>query len=280
MPNNDKLAQLHDRLLTQTEALLDSADWREFLAVAARFHRYSADNIMLILAQAPEATRVAGYRRWQSLGRQVRKGERGIAILAPCVRRARPVNDEEVTERPELVRVLRGFRVAHVWDISQTDGEPLADVRPTLLAGEAPVGLWDALAEQVSAAGFGLERDDCGGANGRTNYLTRTVTVRDDVDDAQAVKTLAHELAHVWLHDPEHASHHRGTAEVEAESVAYIVCHAAGLDSDEYSLPYVAVWAGGDSATIRSTAERVLGAARRALEGAGLGDAPEEATAA
>jgi len=114
LPSNDKLAQLHDRLLTQTEALLDSQDWREFLAVAARFHRYSANNVMLILAQAPQATRVAGYRRWQSLGRQVRKGERGIAILAPCVRRARPVDDEEETERPQLVRILRGFRVAHV----------------------------------------------------------------------------------------------------------------------------------------------------------------------
>ncbi len=270
MPTTDKLAQLHHQLLTQLQALLDSQDWRAFLELAARFHRYSANNVLLILAQAPHATRVAGYRRWQALGRQVRKGERGIAILAPCVSRARPLDDDEAAEHPGLVRILRGFRVAHVWDISQTDGEPLPDVRPTLLAGEAPAGLWEALAGQVAEAGYQLERGDCCGANGRTNFLTRTVTVRDDVDDAQAVRTLAHELAHVWLHDPEDGAHHRGIAEIEAESVAYVVSHAAGLVADDYSLPYVAVWSDGDIDGVRATAERVLAASHRALTAAGL----------
>ncbi len=118
-------------------------------------------------------------------------------------------------------------------------------------------------------------RGDCDGANGRTDYLSRTVTVRRDVDDAQAAKTLAHELAHVWLHDPEDGHHHRGLAEVEAESVAYIVCHAAGLDTADYTLPYVARWADGDVAKVRATAERVLDAARRALIAAKLADAAE-----
>ncbi len=80
------------------------------------------------------------------------------------------------------------------------------------------------------------------------------------------------ELAHVWLHDPDEGHHHRGVAEVEAESVAYVVCHAAGLASDDYSLPYVAVWSDGDPAMVRATAERVLGAAQRALHHAGLAD--------
>ncbi len=275
----DKAAQLHDRLLTQVQALLDGQDWKQFLAVAARFHRYSPNNVFLILAQAPNATRVAGYRRWQSLGRQVRKGERGIAILAPCVKRARPVDDDEEAERPELVRILRGFRVAHVWDITQTDGEPLPDVRPTLLTGEAPVGLWDALAQELSDAGYALERGDCQGANGRTSYLTRTVTVRDDVDDAQAVRTLIHELAHVWLHDPQDGAHHRGRAEVEAESVAYIVSEVAGLQPEAYSLPYVAVWSDGDIDTVRSTATTVLATARRVLTAARLGEGGGELAA-
>ncbi|MGH9150573.1 MAG: ArdC-like ssDNA-binding domain-containing protein, partial [Acidimicrobiales bacterium] len=230
-----------------------------------------------ILLQAPNATRVGGYRRWQSLGRQVRKGERGIAIFAPCVYRARPLDDDEAAGAPELARVLRGFRIAHVWDESQTDGDPLPDVRPQLLAGEAPAGLWDGLAREVADAGYELTLGQCGGANGRTSYATRTVTVRDDVDDAQATRTLMHELAHVWLHDPDEALHHRGVAEVEAESTAYVVCQAAGMVTDGYSLPYVARWSGGDPEKVRLTAERVIGASRRALIAVGIAQGREEA---
>ena len=98
------------------------------------------------------------------------------------------------------------------------------------------------MATQIAAAGYEVERGCCGGANGRTDFVTRRVTVRDDVDDAQAVKTLVHELAHVWLHDPAESIHHGGTAEVEAESAAYVVCRAAGMAPEDYSLPYVAHW--------------------------------------
>jgi N-terminal domain of anti-restriction factor ArdC len=272
----DKIRQLHETLLTQVQALVDGDDWREFLAVATRFHRYSANNVFLILAQRPDATRVAGYRRWQSLGRQVRKGERGIAILAPCVYRARALDHAEANEAPEVARVLRGFRAAHVWDVSQTGGEPLPDVQAELLSGDGPAGLWAALASQVGAAGFELVRGPCGQANGVTDYEDRTVTVRADVDGAQAAKTLAHELAHVLLHDGVEALARRDLAEVEAESVAYLVCHSAALASDGYSLPYVARWSGGDPAQVRLTAERVITTARRVLEEAGLGTPVED----
>jgi len=194
MPTTDKIRQLHETLLTQVQALVDGDDWREFLTVASRFHRYSANNILLILAQRADATRVGGYRCWKALGRQVRKGERGIAILAPCVYRSRPVDDAETDGPSEQARVLRGFRAVHVWDVSQTDGEALPDVRPELLSGDGPTGLWAALATQVSAAGFELLRAPCGQANGVTDYGARTVTVRPDVDEAQAAKTLGHDL--------------------------------------------------------------------------------------
>jgi antirestriction protein ArdC len=233
------------------------------LLTAARFHHYSPNNVMLIMLQRPDATRVAGYRTWQSLGRQVRRGEHGIAILAPCKYKVRLTDADGVDNGEEGWR-LGGFTVEHVFDVSQTDGEPIADVRPDLLKGHAPEGLWDGLAQQVKAAGFTLERGDCGGANGRTDYTVHTVRVRDDVDDAQAVKTLAHELGHVMLHEGS-LFLCRGVLEVEAESVAYIVSAACGLPTDGYSLPYVALWAGGDVKKVQDTATRVMTAARAVL---------------
>ena len=193
-PRTDKLEELHHRLTAQVEALVSGDDWKAMLDVAARLHRYSAGNVMLLLSQRRDVTRVAGYRRWQSLGRQVRKGEAGLAILAPCVYRARPADEAADQDSDEVRRILRGFRVAYVWDESQTDGAPLPDVRPQLLVGDDPAQLWDGLVDQLIAAGYSVGRGPCGGANGVTDFLRHTVTVRDDVDDLQATKTLCHEL--------------------------------------------------------------------------------------
>lgn len=261
---NDKLSEAHDRLTQAVEEMTSAEDWQAFLAMAARFHNYSPNNIFLILTQRPDATRVAGYRAWQSLGRQVRKGETGIAVLAPCTYRTKDSDEPTGDEATKGTKVLRGFRVVHVFDVSQTEGEPLPDVeRPSLLEGGAPAELWDRLAVQVIAAGFTLERGECAGANGFTNYLTRTVRVRKDVEPAQAAKTLAHELAHVHLHDgTEYGKRCRGRSEVEAESVAYLVCEAAGMATTAYSFPYVAHWAGGGVDVVRQTASRVLEAVR------------------
>src|SRR5438105_83665 len=147
MARNDKLAEVHDRLVQAIEDLVSGDDWRRYLEASQRLHTYSASNVLLILAQRPDATRVAGYRRWQTLGYQVRKGERGIAVLAPVVTRHRPVDE---ADHPELVRILRGFRVVHVFDISQCDGPPWPEVGPEPLSGQAPATLWDSLAAQVT----------------------------------------------------------------------------------------------------------------------------------
>ena len=301
-----KLDALHSTLTDQIAALRTGQDWQRWLTVAARFHNYSFNNVLLIAAQRPGATAVAGYEAWKALGRQVDKGQRGIQILAPVVRRtaaadppaveaatagAPQTSDQTGVDPQERAlaggaRHVAGFRVAHVFDVTQTSGAPLPERPvPRLLAGQAPSGLWDVLTEQVQTRGFTLERGPCLGglANGLTNYLTRTVTVRADVDDAQAVKTLAHELAHVLLHDPaagaaagpgdphpagtaDSAGQCRGTVEVEAESVAYLVTASHGLDSGAYTFPYVANWAGSlDAVTpetvVRATGRRVLTAA-------------------
>jgi hypothetical protein len=270
MATADQLTQAHEQLTQAVEQITSGSDWRRMLEIAHQLHSYSASNIMLILAQRPDATRVAGYRTWQRLGRQVQRGEKGIMILAPLLYRRRPVDRDDDTERPELACILRGFTVVHVWDESQTTGDPLPDVRPVLLAGGDDIGLWDRLAARVSAAGFSLERGECGQANGLTDFAQRAVRVRDDVDDVQAAKTLAHELAHVLLHDgTEYAVGCRGRSEVEAESVAFLVTTAFGIDAGDYSFPYVARWSGGDTGTVRDTADRVIGCARSILNDIG-----------
>ncbi|MGH3370174.1 MAG: ArdC family protein, partial [Nocardioidaceae bacterium] len=194
MTRKDRLAEAHERLTDAVQSLVSGDDWVQLLALAARLHRYSPNNCMLIRAQRPDATMLAGYRRWQSLGRQVRKGEKGVAILAPCVYRARPVDDTDEAERPELARILRGFTVVFVFDISSTDGPPLPDVAPVLLEGDAPAELWDRLSARIAAEGFALSRGDCSPANGRTDFGARTVVVHQDLAPAQAGKTLAHDL--------------------------------------------------------------------------------------
>jgi len=192
----DKLDQLHRRLEAEVLGLISGADWQAMLAVASRFHRYSARNIFLIHAQRPDATRVAGFGRWRALGRHVRRGEFGIAILAPCLYRPEAaVNDpDDAGEARPAASVLRGFKVAYVFDEAQTDGDPVPDVRPRLLAGEDTARLWSGLADQVTAAGYTLGRGYCQGANGVTDFAARTVRVRADVDDLQATKTLCHDL--------------------------------------------------------------------------------------
>ena len=279
---DDKLAELHEQITEGVAALVSSEAWRAMLDTAARFHTYSLGNLLLIALQAPTATRVAGFRTWQSLGRQVRKGERGIAILAPCTYRPKRAEDEATpgqgsgdegsggAEAPSAParRQLRGFRRAYVFDIAQTDGEPLPEVAPALLTGEAPAGLWDGLAAQVAGHGYTLERGTSRGANGFTDPATRTVRVRADVDDAQAVKTLAHELAHIECGHVEDLPTYatcRDRCEVEAESVAYVVTAAARMDTAGYSFAYVAGWAGGEPGKVRQAAETITKAARTIL---------------
>src|SRR5690606_16342337 len=142
--------------------------------------------------------------------------------------------------RPRMI----GVRPAYVWDVSQTDGVPLPALPvPHLLSGEAPAGLWDGLANIVRGEGFRLSTVDApalGGANGVTDFGARIVEIRGDIDAAAQVKTLAHELAHIRMHDPmKDAVTHRGVGEVEAESVALMIAEAHGMDTTGYTIPYV-----------------------------------------
>jgi hypothetical protein len=292
-----KVAAAQELLAEQVAALRSGEDWQRFLAFQAKLHQYSPNNVLLIHAQhtqahaiglvdAPEPSYVAGFKTWKALGRSVTKGQHGYAILAPVagLRRLavdpsgeRRLLDAGEQARPgeteERHRLVRGFRVSHVFDVSQTTGEPLpGPTRPQLLRGEAPLGLGAAVLALLERQGFSVstvaDAQAIGGANGQTNWAERTVVVRADMDDAAMVKTLVHEAAHVLLHEgaPDQLLP-RPIKEVEAESVAFVVASAHGMATDDYSFPYVAAWAGDDPvAAIQATQRRVAGAARVILE--------------
>jgi antirestriction protein ArdC len=276
------LETMHAQLAEKVGSLDSLQAWGSWLRFANSFHRYSFNNTLLIWAQKPDATMVAGYRAWQARGRQVRRGETSIKVYGPVTTRepktdptGHPIRDADGKPVHE-VRIV-GVKPVSVFDVSQTEGEPLpTPPQASLLTGQAPDGLWDALQSFVEAQGYTVTRGDCGDANGFTVYDTRQVRVREDVDDAQAVKTLAHEAGHVLLHHPEQREKFscRGITEVEAESVAYMVTAAHGLDASQYTFNYVAGWA-HNAATldgpsvediVKATGARVIGATDRILQ--------------
>ncbi|GAA1615775.1 MULTISPECIES: ImmA/IrrE family metallo-endopeptidase [Actinomycetes] len=287
-----KLDELHEQLTGAVEQLVSGDDWGRALAFAARFRARSFSNTLLIWAQhaaAYEAGRVpepmpsyaAGYRQWQTLGRQVEKGQSGYMILAPVTGRfatATPQDAESwrrlgMGEKPRPGEVVRSKMItakpAYVWDASQTAGDPIPEPpAPKLLEGEAPAGLWNGLARLIEERGFTVLRVPhegmIHGANGMTDYTAKTVAVRENMDPAAQVKTLAHELGHVLMHGPdqEDARQHRGIGEVEAESVALMIGAAHHMDTTGYTIPYVSTWAarvdGKEPAEIvKATGERV-----------------------
>jgi antirestriction protein ArdC len=236
----ERCEALQQQLAERVASITTSDEWMAWIKFSRTMHRNrSINNQFLIWMQDPDATWCLGFRAWQGQKRWVRKGEKGIRIWAPVTQKADADAEDDT-------RTIAGFRLVTVFDIRQTDGHnPIPDQPlPILLSGDAPTLLWERLATLADENGFVIERGDCGQANGWTNFTSRVVRVRSDVDQAQATKTLAHELGHVLMHEPSlHvAANCRGHREVEAETFAALVCDLAGLDTCGYSVPYLASW--------------------------------------
>lgn len=274
MPQDARAAEAHALLVDRLRALTSSEQWLAMLEMSRRFHTYSARNVLLLMVQGAQG-RVAGYRTWQTIPAeaggtcQVRKGAKAMTILAPVTRST--VDLDEATGERKTRRVLVGFKAVRVFDETALVSPPATEtVVPELLKGTAAEEVYDSLAAQVRKAGLRVEDGDCAPANGRTDWTSRLVTVRPDLEPAQRTKTLAHELAHVHLHDPDGArdlSMSRERMEVEAESVAYLVCAHIGIDSATYTVPYVAHWSAGNVELVQQTAERVIDTARTITDG-------------
>ena len=261
-PSDDTRARvkaLTEQLETGVKAVFESEKYKGYLNAMSKFHHYSFSNVMLILMQCPEASMVAGYTTWKKqFGRTVKKGEHGIMILAPAPYK-RIVETEKIdplTKAPILdangdpIRetdyiVQQNFKVVYVFDVSQTEGRELPSLGVGELSGE--VEHFERIFAAVEALSpVPVEYRPAQKSKGCYSHWEQKIYLNQGMSQVQTLKTLIHETAHALLHArPEAADKDRHTREVEAESIAYVVCQHFGIDTADYSFPYVTSWSSG-----------------------------------
>ena len=250
-----------ERLVKDVEAG-KSDTLKVYLKAMGRFHRYSVGNAILIQLQKPKATHVAGFRAWQRLGRHVKKGEHGIAIMAPVVWRRKAESDDRNEDASEDGEIVTTFKTAYVFDISQTDGKPLPEF--ARIQGD-PGACLERLEGFVAEKGIKLERrDSLKMAEGVSTG--GTILLKASLASAEEFSVLVHELSHEMLHqDPADRPEGKTVREAEAEAVAYVVCQGIGLDVNTASSDYIQLY-DGDKKTLMQSLERIQRTAAEILE--------------
>ena len=256
-----KLKEITERLEQGVKEIFTSERYTEYLDTMSKFHNYSFNNTLLITMQKPDATLVAGYQAWQKkFNRHVKRGEKGIQIIAPTPVKEKqeiekidpdtqePIIGEDGQPETEIVEmVIPKFRVATVFDVSQTEGEPIAELDVPELAGS--VQFYDIFMEalqDISPVPVRFMEID-GEAKGYYHQTEKYIAIKTGMSNLQSMKTGVHEVAHAILHDNDVMDADgiikgKTAKEVEAESIAYIVCSHFGLDTSEYSFTYIASW--------------------------------------
>lgn len=317
MSSKERIDGLMKAIEDGVDRVIESGDIDNLLEHMGKFHRYSFSNQMLIYIQKPESTEVAGYNRWEEMGRQVKKGERGIEILAPIFIKKKKEEDDGTVKEETFTR----FRSVRVFDISQTEPAlyefnsqeeleafqkewegkgyevTLDSAKPfsaritaspkggtRLLEGQAPPAMKSFVLNSIESQGVEIQYGNVGGgANGASWKDPSTgairISVRDDVSEAQQVKTLTHELMHVRLGhldrmDEYHTSDggHRGEMEVAVEALSFMVGNHFGLDTSDYSHGYMAGWARSNKARLKEVLEKDVAPFFKDF----LGELPEE----
>jgi len=281
---SDKLNAIMKKLEDGVKELFTSENYQNYLRTMSKFHHYSFNNTLLIALQKPDATLVAGYGAWQQkFHRQVKKGEHGITVIAPV-----PVKEKDLKDRDPADPALSGdqdekihmfFRPATVFDISQTEGEPLPSIGVDELTGSAE-GYQSFMEAMAALSPVPIRFDEIeGGAKGYYHTAYKEIVIQKDMSEAQTMKTCVHEVSHAILHDRDHMkaeglTKDRYTKEVEAESVAFAVCAHFMLDTSDYSFPYIAGWSSSvdmkelkaSMDTIRKTAGEIIESVEAELE--------------
>ncbi len=250
----DKLNELTDKLEAGIKEVFSSQKYKDYLKVMSRFHGYSYNNTMLILLQKPDARLLAGYKTWQGMERNVKKGEHGISILAPSKKRFTKYMDkiDKDTRKPVLdqdgnpVKVPREieyltFYPTTIFDISQTEGKPLPVMAEELNGQVTDYGIIMDSLKETAPAPIRFESWE-ESKKGYFSPLLNEIVIKSGMSELQTVKTGIHETAHSILHSGTNNLKDSATMETEAESIAFIVCCHLGLDTSSYSFPYLATW--------------------------------------
>lgn len=266
----DRVKELSEKLEQGIQEVFTSGQYEAYLSAMSKFHSYSFGNCMLIFMQFPSASRVAGFHTWtKEFRRKIKPGARAIRILAPVIKKREEV-PENTEQDDQKKNVVVGYRAVCVFDISQTEGEELPSLGVSELSGDVEKfpEIYDRLTKlsPVPVTQKEIPRDD---AKGYYSYVEQEIVLRPGMSESQQIKTLVHEIAHAKLHDEDEASKKgKREKEVEAESVAYVVCQHLGLDTSDYSFGYLAGWSSGKSLdelknsleTIRATAAEIIDA--------------------
>lgn len=275
MAQSEKMKQTLDKLEAGVMEFFTSEKYITYLQVMSKFHTYSANNQVLIAMQMPEATAVAGYNSWiRNFDRHVKRGEKSITILAPMKVKIKIDTDRRdadgkiIQEERETIK----FRPVSVFDVSQTEGKPLPQIISELTGD---VSRYEQLLDAArQAAPYPIEIGAVeGSAKGWCNFTQEKIIIKEGMSEAQTLKTAFHETAHARIHAGD-TDKSREQKEVEAESIAYVVCNHFGLDTSDYSFGYVATWAGRQDInllkqsmqTISQTAKAIITDVERALE--------------
>lgn len=282
MSQYEQIKEITDKLQKGIEDLFDSDTYKNYLKTMSKFTSYSLNNTLLIAMQMPNATTVAGYNTWKQLNRSILKGSKSIKILAPCIYKKKPDsdmtdtsdkiaqnnNDNAKPKEPE--KVLVGFKIVNVFDVSQTEGEPLPELAHKLQGNVDEYSDFMEALKQFSPVPIEFKSVE-GSANGYYHLINKNIVVDDGMSQMMNCKTAIHEIAHTLLHDNDNglekdALLDKQTKEVQAESVAFTVCNYYGIDTSDYSFGYISGWSSGKDLkelkesldTIRKTSQMII----------------------
>lgn len=254
--STEKVKEITEKLKTGVNEIFESGQYEQYLKVMSKFHDYSTNNTILIALQRPDATRVAGFTTWKNeFQRSVKKGEKGIKILAPMFFKKEPqekdVPDSEThssenhEQEENEEQIITRFKVVNVFDICQTEGKELPRLGVDALKGDVEhyEAFYHSL-EKTSPVPMAFEaiKD---ASHGYYDLVNKRIAIKAGLSQLQTIKTAIHEIAHATLHAAKNSNTDRSTAEVQAESIAYTVCSYYGLDTSDYSFGYVAGWSRG-----------------------------------